>query len=158
MCQACSWHLSSLGWNPPNLVPQGPSSWVSSMLSASWIMIPTPQPPKGKTCICLAPQTFPTLHGPGIKGAPLKILGCHFCFFPNFWFCIGVQLINNVVIVSSRKQRDSAMCIHIPILPQIPLPSRLLYNIEQNSMCYTAGPCWGTKGTPVPLALLGFSF
>ena len=27
-------------------------------------------------------------------------------------------------------------------LPQTPLPSRLLHNIEQSSLCYTVGPCW----------------
>ena len=38
--------------------------------------------------------------------------------------------------------------IHVSILPQIPFPSRLPYNIEQSSMCYTVGPCW--------LSLTGF--
>ena len=33
--------------------------------------------------------------------------------------------INNVVIVSSEQQRDSAIHIYVSILPQTPLPSRL---------------------------------
>ena len=32
--------------------------------------------------------------------------------------------------------------IHVPILPQTPLPSRLPHNIEESSLCYTVGPCW----------------
>ena len=39
-----------------------------------------------------------------------------------FW--IGVQPINNVMVVSDG-QRDSAIPIHVSILPQSPLPSRL---------------------------------
>ena len=42
----------------------------------------------------------------------------------NFLFYIGVQLINNLVIVSGAEQRDSAMCIHVSILPQTPLLCR----------------------------------
>ena len=37
---------------------------------------------------------------------------------------------------------DSAIHIHVSILPQIPLPFRLPHNIEQSSLCYTIGPCW----------------
>ena len=50
--------------------------------------------------------------------------------------------MNNVVIVSSRQQRDSAIHIHVSILPQTPFPSRLPHNIEQSSLCYTVHPCW----------------
>ena len=69
-------------------------------------------------------------------------------FFPlyfyvfNFLFCIEVQLIINVVIISGRQQRSSIIQIHASILPQAPLPSRLPHNIEQSSLCYTVGPCW----------------
>ena len=34
-------------------------------------------------------------------------------FFKSFVFCIGVQLINNVVIVSGGQQRDSAIHIYM---------------------------------------------
>ena len=34
------------------------------------------------------------------------------------------------------------MHIHVSILPQTPLPSRLRHGIEQTSLCYTVGPCW----------------
>ena len=63
-----------------------------------------------------------------------------FFFFsqtPSFLFCFEVQPINNVVVVSGEQRRDSAIHIHVSILPQTPLPSRLAHNIEPSSMCYT---------------------
>ena len=36
----------------------------------------------------------------------------------NFLFCIGVQPINDVVIVSGGQQKNSAIHIHESILPQ----------------------------------------
>ena len=63
-------------------------------------------------------------------------------FFFNFLFYIRVQLINHAVIVSGAQQSDSAIHIHVSILPQTPLPSRLPHNIEQSSLCYTVGTCW----------------
>ena len=38
----------------------------------------------------------------------------------NFLFCIGVQLINNAVIISGGEQKDSAIYIHVSILSQAP--------------------------------------
>ena len=57
------------------------------------------------------------------------------------------QFINNVVIVSGEQGRDSAIQIHVSILPPTPIPSRLPHNIERSSMCYIVGPtysiyCW----------------
>ena len=49
--------------------------------------------------------------------------------------------INNVVIVSGGQQRDSVIHIHVFILSQTPLSSRLLHNIEQSSLWYIVGPC-----------------
>ena len=46
------------------------------------------------------------------------------------------------MIVLGGQQRDSAIHIHVSILSQTPLPSRLPHNIEQSSLCYTVGPCW----------------
>jgi len=46
------------------------------------------------------------------------------------------------VIVSRGPHRDSAVHIHVSILPQSPFSSRLPHNIEQSSMCCTVGPCW----------------
>ena len=63
-------------------------------------------------------------------------------FFLNFLFCIGVEPINNVVVVSGGQQRNSAIHVHVSILHQTPLLSRLLHNTEQSSLCYTVGPCW----------------
>ena len=61
-----------------------------------------------------------------------------FIFF-NFLFCIGVWSINNVVIVSDELQRDSAIRIHVSILPRSPLPSRLPHDFEQSFLCYIVG-------------------
>ena len=63
-------------------------------------------------------------------------------FFKNFLFCVGVQPIYNVVLVSGEQRRDSAVHINVSILPQTPLPFRLPHNLKQSSLCYTVGPCW----------------
>ena len=47
--------------------------------------------------------------------------------------------INNVMIVSSAQQKDSAIHIHAFALPRTLLPSRLPHNIEQSSLCCTVG-------------------
>ena len=52
-----------------------------------------------------------------------------FSFF-NFLFYIGVQLINNVVLVSGLQSGDSVIHIHVSVLFQILSPFRLLQNIE----------------------------
>ena len=63
------------------------------------------------------------------------------CFFFNFLFCIWVEPVDSVVIVSGKQGRDSVVHIHASILPRIPLPSRLPHGIEQSLMCYRVGPC-----------------
>ena len=45
----------------------------------------------------------------------------------------AAEPINNVVIVSTEQWRDSAIHIHVSILPPNPLLSRLLHDIEQSS-------------------------
>ena len=62
-------------------------------------------------------------------------------FSPNFLVFMRVYLINNVVIVSGGQLSNSAIHIHVSILPQTPLPSRLPHSIEESSLCYTVGPC-----------------
>ena len=47
----------------------------------------------------------------------------------KFLFHIGVEPINNIVIVSDRQQRDSAM-IQVSIFPQTSLPPRPPHNIS----------------------------
>ena len=49
-------------------------------------------------------------------------------FFKNL-FCIGVLLINNVM-VSGKQRKDSAIHVHVSILPQTPLPSRELLFLD----------------------------
>ena len=44
--------------------------------------------------------------------------------------------------VSAGQQKDSVVHIHVFVLPQTPLPSRLPRNSEQSFLCYTVGPCW----------------
>ena len=48
------------------------------------------------------------------------------------------------MIVSGTQLNDSVLCIHVSILPQTPLQSRLPHNIEQCSLCYTVSPCWSS--------------
>ena len=70
----------------------------------------------------------PPGHHKGVEG-----LFFFSCILLSFLFCIGVQPINSVVIVSSGHQRDSAIqypCVHSP--PN-PLPSRPPHNTEQRS-------------------------
>ena len=38
----------------------------------------------------------------------------------NFLFCIGVQPSNSIVVVSGEQRRDSAIHIHVSILPKSP--------------------------------------
>ena len=55
-----------------------------------------------------------------------------------YWGIFGY----NVVIVSGEQGRDSAIHIHVSILPQTPLPCRLPHNTEQSSVYYMVGPHW----------------
>ena len=45
-------------------------------------------------------------------------------------------------LVTGVQQSNSVIHIHVSILFQILFPIRLLQNIEQSSLCYTACPCW----------------
>ena len=47
--------------------------------------------------------------------------------------------MNDVVVVAGQQQKDSAIHMPVSILPQTPLPSRLVYNAEQSSMCCIIG-------------------
>ena len=54
----------------------------------------------------------------------------------------SIKTKHNTVIVSGEQCRGLSYtytCIHSP---PTSLPSRLSYNIELSSMCYTVGPCW----------------
>ena len=50
------------------------------------------------------------------------------------------RLTNNVMIVFSEQQRDSAIHTRVSIVPQTLFPSRLPHIIEQGSTCYIVGP------------------
>ena len=62
----------------------------------------------------------------------------YFFLFFHFSFYWGIAPINNVMI-SGAQQSDLAVYVRISIPPQTRLPSSLLCNIEQSSLCYTAG-------------------
>ena len=42
---------------------------------------------------------------------------------------------------AAKGLSHSYACIHVSILPQTPLPSRLPHNPGQSSLCYPVGPC-----------------
>ena len=66
-----------------------------------------------------------------------------FSFLKIFNFALEYsRLTNNAVIVSSEQQKESAIHIHVSIVPQNLFPSRLPHIIEQGFMCYIVGPCW----------------
>ena len=52
------------------------------------------------------------------------------------------ELINNVVLVSGARQTNSVLHIFVSTAFQILFPFRLLRNIKQSSLHWTAGPCW----------------
>ena len=62
-------------------------------------------------------------------------------FLKNFLFYIGVQLIYNFLLVSSVQKSGSVIHLRIPFLSRVLFPYWLLQNIDQNSLCYTVGPC-----------------
>ena len=64
-----------------------------------------------------------------------------FICFSTFYFVLEYNWLTTL-IVSDEQWRDSAIHIHVSILPQTPLPSRLPHNTDQSSICYTVGPCW----------------
>ena len=54
-----------------------------------------------------------------ISREPVILLAphCLLLFFFFFLFCTGVQLINNVVVVSGEQPRDTAIHICVSVLP-----------------------------------------
>ena len=57
------------------------------------------------------------------------------------------QLINNVVTVSGGQQRDSAMYIHVSILPQTSLLIFYIYSPDVSVMEEIIGVIWPASGT-----------
>ena len=111
-------------WNPPGSLNHLRGDFFPGFL---WPII----------LICLVQSIF------GISQDPPMYTHISFSFLTlSFLLCIGVQLINNVVVVSGKQWRDSAICIQVSILPQAPLPSRLPHNMEQSSMCCITDLCW----------------
>ena len=48
----------------------------------------------------------------------LRVFTWQYFFFLNFLFCIEVELVNNVVMVSGEQWRDSAILVHVSCFPQ----------------------------------------
>ena len=88
-----------------------------------------------------------------LKGIKTAWIG-HFFESVVFSFCTGIWAINNVVIV--EQWRDSAICIHVSVLPQTLLPSRLPNNIEQRRMFCTVGPRWYARYLVQPTKTLAW--
>ena len=97
-----------------------------------------------KNFICTFHQSSGYFHSLSSLLRTLLRAGYYTLLYFFFLFCIGVQLINNAVIVSGEHWRDPAMyvCMYVSIPPQTLLPSRLPHNIEQSSMCCVVGPRW----------------
>ena len=57
-----------------------------------------------------------------------------FILFSNFKLFILYWGIADYVVVSGEQQRDSTKHIHVSILSQSPLPSRLVHNPVRSSM------------------------
>lgn len=68
-------------------------------------------------------------------GSRRLLLGVAACsVFFNSLFCIGVQSINEAVLVSDAQQSNSVTHIQLSSLFQILFPLRLLSNLEQSSL------------------------
>ena len=80
-----------------------------------------------RTCVCVCACVRVCVLGRVYTIArPAKDQSFFFFFLikkNNFLFCIEVELINNVVMVSGEQERDSAILIHVSILPHTYLPS-----------------------------------
>ena len=94
-------------------------------------------------------------------------MGNHFLlqgFFPTQGLNLSLLHCRRMLYHLSHQGSPSHTYIHVSILHQTPLPSRLPHNIELSSMCYTVDPCWLSllntaewtcpSQTPLPLILL----
>ena len=80
----------------------------------------------GSAALCHVGSYFPDQ---GLNLHPLHWKVDSFYFFSlNLLFCVRIYLINHVVVISGEQWRDSAIHIHVSILPQTPLLSRLAHN------------------------------
>ena len=66
-----------------------------------------------------------------------------FCFIDSL-FCLFffLTVLSEYSRLTVLWQFQVNICIHVSILPQTLLPSRLAHNTEQSSMCYRVTPCW----------------
>ena len=74
----------------------------------------------------------------------------------NDWNELNWSLLYNLVSVSGVQQRDSAVCVHIPLAAQSPsLPSRPSWRAKVSSRCYARPPtgCFTHGGVRVSVPL-----
>ena len=126
-----------------------------------WINCTSLVPPSPKLCILSGPSgqhpTFPgqslTVIGPQVFTFLLTVMNVwslwkhsrcsghtrmqSLFFFFTFYFAIEYSWLT----VFWCFQRDSAIHILVPILPQTPFPSRLPHSPEQSSLCCIVGLC-----------------
>lgn len=75
-------------------------------------------------------------------GSRHLLLGLAACsVFFNSLFCIGVQLINEAMLVSDAQQSNSVTHVQLSSLFQTLFPLRLLPKLEQSSLCCAADSC-----------------
>ena len=60
-------------------------------------------------------------------------------FYKQVSFCFLTAILNKKLVWHAQQSNS---VIHVSILFSNSFPFRLLYNIEQSSLCYTVGPCW----------------
>ena len=129
----------------------GSPSWAGRLPHlTSWRLLhklPQPQklnPRRWRLCLCSLPFAIPTptTYVPDAYQILCACLLNNKCLFLNFLFHIGIELIDNVVIVSGVQQSDSVIHAHVSILFQNLFLFRLSHNIEPSSLCYTLSPCW----------------
>ena len=83
-----------------------------------WSGVPLPSPVSCYSCL-LPPVLHSAANAMIFKLYKVSLL-LLFYLFLGFLFCIGVQLINNVVIVSGEQQRDSAVLMKVKVAPSCP--------------------------------------
>ena len=70
-----------------------------------------------------------------------NLLLLFFFFFFTFYFVLGYSELTKNVIVTDEQKRDSVIHVHVSVLPQTPLLSKLSHSFEQSSLCFREGPC-----------------
>ena len=77
------------------------------------------------------------------EGMPVIFsMGLPIQFFFLFVLLLEYSRLTMLRQFSGGQQNDSAIHIHVSILPHTPLPTSLPHHIEQCLLCSTGSPCW----------------